>query len=89
TISMTYTPPGFVIGVFLMLIGIAMCVLFYRYDKKNNKVLVARANARKANAAPPPKKAAAKAPAPKPEEDDDEEDEPEHSSDVPTDELNA
>ena len=89
TISMTYTPPGFVIGVFLMLIGIAMCVLFYRYDKKNNKVLVARANARKANAAHPPKKAAAKAPAPKPEEDDDEEDEPEHSSDVPTDELNA
>ena len=89
TISMTYTPPGFVIGVFLMLIGIAMCVLFYRYDKKNNKVLVARANARNANAAHPQKKAAAKAPAPKPEEDDDEEDEPEHSSDVPTDELNA
>ena len=90
TISMTYTPPGFVLGVFMMLIGIAMCVLFYRYDKKNNKVLLARANARKAAAAQSAKKAASKAPAPKPaEEDDDEEDEPEHSSDVPSDELNA
>ena len=89
TISMTYTPPGFVLGVFMMLIGIAMCVLFYRYDKKNNKVLLARANSRKAAAAQSAKKPAKKEPAPKPEEDDDEEDEPEHSSDVPSDELNA
>ncbi len=47
TISMSYTPPGFVAGVILLCIGIVMCVLFYRYDKQNNKVLLARARSKK------------------------------------------
>ena len=38
TISMTYSPPGFNMGIVTLLIGIAVLVLFYLYDKKNNKV---------------------------------------------------
>lgn len=47
TITMSYLPPGFAAGVVLLFVGIAMCVVFYRYDKKNNKVLLARASAKK------------------------------------------
>ena len=98
TVTMSYTPPGFVLGIFLMLIGIAMCVLFYRYDSKNNKVLLARANSRKAARAQnereqkAKKKAETAAAKPAAEDDDDEDEEnPELSkeSDVPSDELNA
>ena len=38
TISMTYSPPGFHMGIITLIIGIAILVLFYFYDKKNNKV---------------------------------------------------
>ena len=38
TISMTYSPPGFNMGIVTLLIGIAVLVLFYLYDKKNDKV---------------------------------------------------
>ncbi len=41
TVTLSYTPPGFVFGVILLFLGIGMLVLFYRYDKKNNKVLLA------------------------------------------------
>ncbi len=42
TISMTYTPPGFNLGVFTMVLGIAIIVMFYIYDRRNNPVLIAR-----------------------------------------------
>lgn len=41
TVTFSYTPPGFTVGVVLFILGIGMLVLFYRYDKKNNKVLIA------------------------------------------------
>lgn len=43
TVSMKYTPPGFNSGLLCLIIGIAILVMFYRYDKKNNKVLVEKA----------------------------------------------
>ncbi len=43
TITMSYIHPGFIPGMVLVVIGIGMTVLFYRYDKKNNKVLLAMA----------------------------------------------
>jgi hypothetical protein len=42
---MSYMPPGFLLGVLLLLVGIGMCVVFYYYDSKNNKVLLARKKA--------------------------------------------
>ena len=48
TVTMSYTPPGFLLGVLLLIIGIGMCVVFYRYDSKNNKVMIANARAKKA-----------------------------------------
>ena len=44
TVTMKYTPPGFNGGVVCLVIGIACLVLFYLYDKKHNKVLLARAH---------------------------------------------
>ncbi len=41
TVTLSYTPPGFVFGVVLLILGIGMLVMFYRYDKKYNKVLLA------------------------------------------------
>ncbi len=41
TISMTYSPPGFNTGIFTLIIGIAILVMFYMYDKKNNKMIAA------------------------------------------------
>lgn len=46
TVSMKYTPPGFNMGVVTLILGIAVLFLFYRYDKKNNKVLIARRKAK-------------------------------------------
>ncbi len=43
TVSMKYTPPGFNTGVFTMIIGIAILVMFYMYDKKHNPVLKEKA----------------------------------------------
>ncbi len=40
-VTMTYTPPGWNIGLICLVIGICILVLFYRYDKKHNKVLLA------------------------------------------------
>ncbi len=42
TIEMSYTPPGLVPGLGLLLAGLACAVLIYRYDKKHNKVLLAK-----------------------------------------------
>lgn len=46
TVEMTYTPPGFVPGLGAMVLGIICIVFIYRYDKKNNKVLIARYRAK-------------------------------------------
>ena len=42
TIEMSYTPPGLIPGLGLLLAGLACVVLIYRYDKKNNKILLAK-----------------------------------------------
>ncbi len=101
TVTMSYTPPGFVMGLVLMLIGIAMCVVFYRFDSQNNKVLLARANSRKAARAQSEReqkekqkaeKSASKPEEPAKDEDDDEEEDtpaPDDASDVPSDDLTA
>ena len=44
TITMKYTPPGFNLGMVTLVLGIGIIVLFYLYDKKNNEILLARAN---------------------------------------------
>lgn len=41
TVVMKYTPPGFVIGVITLILGIGCIVMFYIYDRKHNKVLMA------------------------------------------------
>lgn len=41
TVKMTYTPPGLTVGLMLFVIGVACIVVLYRYDKKNNKVMLA------------------------------------------------
>lgn len=41
TITMKYTPPGFNLGMFTLILGIGIIVVFYLYDKKNNAVLIA------------------------------------------------
>ena len=47
TVTFSYTPPGFVAGVFMLFVGIGMIIVFYQYDKKNNKVLIAKARNKK------------------------------------------
>ncbi len=47
TVTFSYTPPGFTVGVILFVLGIGMLVLFYRYDRKNNKVIIAALKAKK------------------------------------------
>lgn len=42
TVSMKYTPPGFKIGVVTFILGIAALVVFYIYDRKNNRVMIAK-----------------------------------------------
>ncbi len=50
TITMSYTPPYFVFGVILLAFGVACIIIFYLYDKKNNKVLIAKAREKKRQA---------------------------------------
>ncbi len=45
TVTFTYTAPGFVPGMVLVVLGIGAIVVLYRYDRKNNKVLLAAARA--------------------------------------------
>ena len=42
TITLKYTPPGFAMGIFTLILGIAIMVMFYLYDRKNNPVLIER-----------------------------------------------
>lgn len=50
TVEMTYTPPGFNVGVFTLILGIGVIVMFYIYDRRSNSVLVARRKAREQKA---------------------------------------
>ncbi len=45
-VEFSYSAPGFHLGVLLLIIGAAACVVFYVYDKRNNRILVARFKAR-------------------------------------------
>jgi hypothetical protein len=36
TVRMKYTPPGLKTGLILLLVGLALCVLFWLYDQKHN-----------------------------------------------------
>ena len=40
-VTMTFTPPGWNIGLICLAAGIVVLILFYRYDKKHNAVLLA------------------------------------------------
>lgn len=57
TITMKYTPPGFTLGMFTLILGIGIIVIFYLYDKKNNEILIALQNEkdRKKQGLPPEK----------------------------------
>ena len=46
TVSMKYTPPGFNMGLFTLILGIGILVMFYLYDKKHNKILLAKQKAK-------------------------------------------
>ncbi len=50
TVTMTYTPPGFNVGVFTLILGIGVIIMFYSYDRRSNSVLVARRKAREQKA---------------------------------------
>ena len=50
TISMTYTPPGFNIGVFTLILGIIILIMFYIYDRRHNPVIKARLAAKRGEA---------------------------------------
>jgi len=50
TITFSYMPPYFMLGIFMLVIGVGVMVVFYRYDKKNNKVLIARERQKKREA---------------------------------------
>ncbi len=47
TVTFSFIPQGFVAGVVLFILGIGMLIMFYRYDKKNNKVLIAMMRSKK------------------------------------------
>ncbi len=56
TVEMTYTPPGLNLGIFTLLAGIVIIVFIYKYDKKNNKVLIALRRQKRERALQPVKK---------------------------------
>ncbi len=46
TVSMKYTPPGFNMGIITLILGIGVLVYFYMYDKKHNKIMLAKQEAK-------------------------------------------
>ncbi len=40
TVKMKYTPPGLVMGLFALVCGLFCMIVFYRYDRENNAVLL-------------------------------------------------
>lgn len=55
TIEMTYSPPGFKTGAVLLVFGIAALVLFFMWDRKNNKVYLLRKQGLEIDYNPPEK----------------------------------
>lgn len=55
TVTLKYTPPGFTLGMFTLVIGIGIIIIFYLYDRKNNEILIAlqKAKERKKQGLPP------------------------------------
>lgn len=49
-VTMTFTPPGWNIGLVCLVAGILILILFYRYDKKHNAVLLAIARQKRRDA---------------------------------------
>ncbi|MBR6394574.1 MAG: YfhO family protein [Ruminococcus sp.] len=47
TITMKYTPPGFTIGIFTLILGIIIVIMFYIYDRKHNPIIKARLEAKR------------------------------------------
>lgn len=47
TVTMKYTPPGFIFGVITLILGAAALVFVYRYDRKHNRIILARIRAKK------------------------------------------
>ncbi len=50
TVVMKYTHPGFIPGVILLILGIGAMIVLYMYDRKNNKVIIARLKAKQLKA---------------------------------------
>ena len=48
--TMKFTPPGWNVGLICLVAGIIILVLFYRYDKKHNAVLLAIARQKRRDA---------------------------------------
>ena len=55
-VTMTFTPPGWNIGLVCLVAGILILILFYRYDKKHNAVLLAIARQKRRDASDEDKK---------------------------------
>ena len=47
TVSMKFTPPGFNMGIVMLIIGLGALALLYAYDRKHNKVILERIKAKK------------------------------------------
>jgi len=60
TVEMKFTPKGFNFGVFTLILGIGACVYMYRYDRKNNKVMLENARAKARGYVPETKPATGK-----------------------------
>ena len=50
TVTMSYMPPYFLVGLGMLAIGIGVIIMFYLYDRKNNKVLIAKVRTKKREA---------------------------------------
>ncbi len=42
TVTMSYMPPYFLLGIGMLAVGIGVIIMFYLYDRKNNKILIAK-----------------------------------------------
>lgn len=50
TVELTYTPPGFPVGVITLILGIGVIIMFYLYDRRTNPVIAARRKLREQKA---------------------------------------
>jgi uncharacterized membrane protein YfhO len=50
TVTMSYMPPYFLLGIGMLAVGVCIIIMFYLYDRKNNKVLIARVRTKRREA---------------------------------------